>query len=125
LLARLTLKPPLPAAVASVTVQVSLPDPVTDELLQESALNPAPITPALVVPFAPPLQPDIAMTTRQDASIVPKSARTPSSLQIRSSLQVRYEGITSGRLRLFARTRTKRRRDFIPGALFRRVVRLE
>jgi hypothetical protein len=39
LLARLTLKPPLPAAALSVTVQLSLPDPVIDALLQESALN--------------------------------------------------------------------------------------
>ncbi len=39
LLARLTLKPPLPAAEVSVTVQPSLPDPVMDLLLQESALN--------------------------------------------------------------------------------------
>jgi hypothetical protein len=41
LLARLTLKPPLPAAAVSVTVQLSLPDPVMDALLQESALNDA------------------------------------------------------------------------------------
>jgi hypothetical protein len=39
LLAGLTLKPPLPAAPLSVTVQLSLPDPVIDALLQESALN--------------------------------------------------------------------------------------
>jgi hypothetical protein len=39
LLARLTLKPPLPAAEVSVAVQPSLPDPVMDLLLQESALN--------------------------------------------------------------------------------------
>jgi len=42
LLARLTLKPPLPAAAVSVTVQPSLPDPVMDPLLQESALNRVP-----------------------------------------------------------------------------------
>jgi hypothetical protein len=48
LLARLTLKPPLPAAAVSVTVQLSLPDPVIDALLQESALN-APV-PAVPVP---------------------------------------------------------------------------
>ena len=41
LLARPTLKPPLPAAAVSVTVQVSLPDPVIDPLLQESTLKPA------------------------------------------------------------------------------------
>jgi hypothetical protein len=41
LLDRLTLSPPLGAAPLSVTVQASLPDPVMDALLQESALNPA------------------------------------------------------------------------------------
>jgi hypothetical protein len=41
LLARATLKPPLPAAVVSVTVQASLPDPVIDALLQVSALSAA------------------------------------------------------------------------------------
>ena len=41
LLVRPTLKPPLPAAVVSVTVQASLPDPVIDALLQDSALNAA------------------------------------------------------------------------------------
>ena len=41
LLVRPTLKPPLPAAALSVTVHVSLPDPVMDALLQESALNAA------------------------------------------------------------------------------------
>jgi hypothetical protein len=39
LLARLTLKPPLPAAAVSVTVQLSLPAPVIDALLQERVLN--------------------------------------------------------------------------------------
>ena len=41
LLARLTLKPPLAAAPVSVTVQLSLPDPVIEPLLQERALNAA------------------------------------------------------------------------------------
>ena len=41
LLARLTLKPPLAAAAVSVTVQLSLPDPVMDALLQVSPLNAA------------------------------------------------------------------------------------
>jgi hypothetical protein len=39
LLARATLKPPLPAAVVSVTVHASLPAPVIDALLQDNALN--------------------------------------------------------------------------------------
>ena len=46
LLARATVKPPLPAAALSVTVQVSLPDPVMDALLQDNALN----TPGTAVP---------------------------------------------------------------------------
>ncbi len=41
LLARLTLKPPLPGSAVTVTVQLSLPDSVIDALLQESALNAA------------------------------------------------------------------------------------
>jgi hypothetical protein len=41
LLARATLKPPLPAAAVNVTVQASLPDPVIDALLQDSALSAA------------------------------------------------------------------------------------
>ena len=49
LLTRLTLKPPLPAAAVSVTVQLSLPDPVIVALLQVSALNtPAPAVPVPV-----------------------------------------------------------------------------
>jgi hypothetical protein len=39
LLARLTLNPPLAAAAFSVTVQASVPDPVMDVLLQESAVS--------------------------------------------------------------------------------------
>jgi hypothetical protein len=41
LLARATLKPPLPAAVVSVTVHASLPDPVMDALLHDNTLNAA------------------------------------------------------------------------------------
>jgi hypothetical protein len=41
LLARVTLKPPLPATVVSVTVHASLPDPVMDALLHDNALNAA------------------------------------------------------------------------------------
>jgi hypothetical protein len=49
LLARLTVKPPVPAAALSVTVQLSLPAPVIDALLQERALNtPAPAVPVPV-----------------------------------------------------------------------------
>ena len=41
LLVKPTLKPPLPAAVVSVTVHASLPAPVIDALLQDNALNAA------------------------------------------------------------------------------------
>jgi len=47
LLARLTLKPPLPAAAVSVTVQLSLPGPVIDALLQESTLSAPSVVPVL------------------------------------------------------------------------------
>jgi hypothetical protein len=49
LLVRPTLKPPLPAAALSVTVQVSLPEPVIDPLLQDNPLNaPDPAAPVPV-----------------------------------------------------------------------------
>jgi hypothetical protein len=57
LLVKDTLKPPLPAAPLSVTVQVSLPAPVIDALLQDSALKvaatavPVPVRPITAVPL--------------------------------------------------------------------------
>ena len=57
LLVRPTLTPPLPAAELSVTVQVSLPAPVMDALLQDSPLNtpgtavPVPVRPITAVPL--------------------------------------------------------------------------
>jgi len=56
LLERLTLCPPLGAAALSVTVQASVPDPVMDELPQESALNvtgetPVPLSEIVAVPL--------------------------------------------------------------------------
>ena len=57
LLAKDTLKPPLPAGPLSVTVQASLPDPVIDALLQDRALNvaatavPVPVRPITAVPL--------------------------------------------------------------------------
>ena len=59
LLTRDTLKPPLPAGPLSATVQASLPDPVMDALLQDSALNvagtdiavPVPVRPSIAVPL--------------------------------------------------------------------------
>jgi hypothetical protein len=51
LLDRLTLRPLLGAAAFSVTVQASVPEPVMDELLQESAVSAAAVVPAVPVPF--------------------------------------------------------------------------
>ena len=52
-----TLTPPLPAAELSVTVQLSLPAPVTDALLHDTELNvpgtavPVPLSPTTAVPL--------------------------------------------------------------------------
>ena len=52
-----TLTPPLPAAELSVTVQLSLPAPVSDALLQDTELNvpaaavPVPLSPINAVPL--------------------------------------------------------------------------
>jgi hypothetical protein len=57
LLVRPTLTPPLPAAELSVTVQLSLPAPVIDALLQDNPLNaagtavPVPLSPITAVPL--------------------------------------------------------------------------
>jgi hypothetical protein len=52
LLERLTLSPPLPAAELRVTVQASVPDPVIETLVQESALG----VPGAAVPVPVPLR---------------------------------------------------------------------
>ena len=52
LLERLTLSPPLPAAELRVTVQASVPDPVIEALMQESALG----VPGAAVPVPVPLR---------------------------------------------------------------------
>ena len=57
LLDRFTFRPPFGAAVLSVTVQASVPDPVMAPLLQDSALNaggaaiPVPLRAINAVPF--------------------------------------------------------------------------
>src|SRR5580692_10201295 len=57
LLVTATLTPPLPAGPLSVTVQASVPAPVSDALLQDNALNPAatavpvPVRPITAVPL--------------------------------------------------------------------------
>jgi hypothetical protein len=101
LLAKPTLRPLLPAAELSVTVQVSFPAPVTDALLQERALNaadaavPVPAVPVLVVaavllPEALP-QPETETTARQHVNTVNSFAHKPSSLGIGPRLHGRYE----------------------------------
>jgi hypothetical protein len=98
LLARLTLKPPLPAAAVSVTVQLSLPAPVNDALLQESALNdPTPAVPVLAGLFTAVPQPDSAKT-RQHANRTHSSAHKLSSLRVEPRLHAQNEldtGVTS------------------------------
>lgn len=51
LLDRLTLRPPLGAADVRVTVQASIPEPVNDGFVQESALNAAAGAEVAAVPF--------------------------------------------------------------------------
>jgi hypothetical protein len=53
LLDKLTRNPPLGAAAVSVTVQASVPDPVIDPLLHESALSAAGVAVAVPVPVRP------------------------------------------------------------------------
>jgi hypothetical protein len=98
LLVRPTLTPLPPASELRVTVQVSFPDPVTDALLQERALNPdddavpVPAAPVAVVllPAALP-QPESETTTEQHIMIVNSFAHKPSSLVIGPRLHGQYE----------------------------------
>jgi hypothetical protein len=73
LLDRLTLRPPLAAAPFSVTVQASVPDPVMDALLQESALSAAGGVSAVPVPLrlitAAPLVEELLMTVIAPVSV--------------------------------------------------------
>ena len=101
LLAKPTLRPLLPAAELSVTVQVSFPAPVTDALLQARALNaadaavpvpdvPVLVSPVVLLPAALP-QPETETTARQHVNIVNSFAHKPSSLEIGPRLHGRYE----------------------------------
>ena len=58
LLARLTLNPPLGAAALSFTVQASVPDPIMDPLLQETAFNTTAVAALAVVGRAIRMQKD-------------------------------------------------------------------
>ena len=108
LLARLTVIPLYHAALVSVTVQVSLPAPVIDALLQESALNQEPrphwtcaicLSASFVVSvadaFATYPQPGSATTTRQHATIGNSFVHKLSSLRIGLRPQAQYELNTS------------------------------
>jgi hypothetical protein len=105
LLARLTLKPPLPAAAVNVTVQLSLPGPVIDALLQESALNaPSAVPEGVELTTAVP-QPDSA-ATRLQANMAHSSAYKHSILRIGARLHAKNEpdtGVTSVNLHIFQR----------------------
>jgi hypothetical protein len=96
LLARLTLKPPLPGAAVSVTVQLSLPDSVIDALLQESALNAAgTLVPAAAGLFTAVPQPNGGRATRKHDNMASSFVERPSSLEIEPRLQSQSELSTS------------------------------
>lgn len=81
LLARLTLSPLLGAAAFSVTVHASVPDPVMDALLQESALNAAVDTPVplrLIAVVAPVDELLVRVNLPETAPAVVGSKRTVS-----------------------------------------------
>jgi len=109
LLARLTLKPPLPAAAVSVTVQLSLPGPVIDALLQESTLSAPSVVPVAVELSTAVPQPDSA-TTRLQTNMPYSSVYKSSRLRIGPRLQALNElntGVTSVNAHVFQRQITK------------------
>jgi hypothetical protein len=92
LLARLTLRPTLPAAAVRVTVQLSLPDSVIDALVHERALNAAgAAVPAAAGLFAVVPQPNGGRATRKHANMPDSFVYRPSSLEIEPRLQAQYE----------------------------------
>src|SRR5258708_5681061 len=96
LLARLTLRPPLPAAAASVTVQLSVPDAAMDTLLQENAFNTGgAAVPVLAGLFTAVPQPNGEMAPREQANIANSSLHRPSNRRIQPSLQGLFELSTS------------------------------
>jgi hypothetical protein len=92
LLARFTLRPPLPAAAVRATVQLSLPDSVIEALVQESELNatgtavPVPVALFTAVP-----QPNGKRATRKHAKMADSFVHRPSSLEIEPRPQAQYE----------------------------------
>jgi hypothetical protein len=92
LLARLTLKPALPAATARVTVQLSLPDPVIDALVHESAPNVAgTAVPVAAGVFTTIPQPNGRRATRKHANRPDNFVHRPSSLEIEPRSRAQYE----------------------------------
>jgi hypothetical protein len=77
LLVKFTLRPSPSAATVSVTVQLSLPDPVMDPLRQESALNAAGTAASVPVGLIAAV-PQLDSATREYANIV-KRAQTVES----------------------------------------------
>jgi hypothetical protein len=97
-LPKLTLKPLLPAAVVSVTVQASLPAPVRDGLAQEIALStaktaePVPALGAFVVlPLDALPQPETATATEAHVNSANSFAHKQSSMRSALRLHRKYE----------------------------------
>jgi hypothetical protein len=93
-----TLKPPLPAAVLSVTVQASVPAPVKDALMQEIVLSDAEATvlvpPLTVLVALPPdalPQPETATATKEHADKANRFAHKPSSMRVALRLPREHE----------------------------------
>lgn len=87
LLTRLTLRPPLPDAAVSVTVQLSVPDSVIEVLLQEIAPNAAgPLAPAAAELFTVVPQPNGRRATMKQDNMANRFVERPSSLGIEPRL---------------------------------------
>ena len=110
LLARLTVRPPLPAAAVNVTVQLSLPDSVIDALLQENALNVAgTAVPVAVELFTVIPQPNGRRATRKHDNIANSFVDRPSSLGIEPRQEAQSELSTS--FTLYSARSPKRQKD--------------
>jgi hypothetical protein len=93
-----TLKPPLPAAELSVTVQASVPAPVKDVLTQEIVLSDAeaavlvpPLAVLVVLPSDGLPQPETITATKEHVDKANRFAHKPSSTRIPLRLPREYE----------------------------------
>jgi hypothetical protein len=68
LLARLTAKPPVGAAAFRVTVQLSVPDPVNDPLVQLSALSTGTPVPLRLTTVEVPLEELLVMVSEPETA---------------------------------------------------------